>query len=156
MIELIDGAVLAQLGVPDMRLPISYALTYPDRVNLGDDIAKLDVTKLSNLTFEEPDLDTFPCLRIARDASKKGGTAPAVMNAANESAVDMFLKRQIKFSDIPYIIIDTLETSESNYISRPNLDQIIAADNWAREYVTVHTMGKVMDKRISDITERAK
>jgi 1-deoxy-D-xylulose-5-phosphate reductoisomerase len=78
------------------------------------------------------------------------------MNAATESAVDMFLKRQIKFSDIPYIIIDTLETSESNYISRPNLDQIIAADNWAREYVTVHTMGKVMDKRISDITERAK
>ena len=102
MIQLKDNAVIAQLGVPDMRIPIQYALTYPER--LPSPTPQLDLTELSSLTFYKPDYDTFSCLSVCRDALRRGGLYPTVANAANEVAVDMFLKEKIKFLDIGDIV----------------------------------------------------
>lgn len=134
MIEYKDSAVIAQLGTPDMKVPIQYALDYPNRTQ--NNFEKLDLLKYNNLTFEEPNTELFPCLGYAYEAIKIGGTMPCVLNASNEVAVDKFLNEEIKFTDIPKIIKATmseykkLDCNKINY----NLDDVLEADKWAREY----------------------
>ena len=108
MVEFCDGSVKAQLAVPDMHLPIGYALAYPDRLDLGDSPAP-DFTSIGTLTFESPDFERFPLLRLAYDAAEAGGTAPTVLNAANEVAVQAFLDGKIKFTDISRLVADTMQ-----------------------------------------------
>ena len=107
MVEYLDGSIIAQLGNPDMRTPIAYALGYPERIDSG--VTSLDLCKIASLHFEEPDLDRFPCLRLAYQALKAGGAAPTVLNAANEIAVQSFLEKRIRFTDIPEMIEATLD-----------------------------------------------
>ena len=128
-VEFADGSIVAQLGAPDMRLPIHYALNYPKRVKSCS--PKIDLTKLSALTFEEPDLARFPSLKLAFSAGETGGTMPSVLNAANEVAVDAFLTRRLSFSRIPEIVATVME--RHNTVGHPVLEEIIAADRWARE-----------------------
>jgi 1-deoxy-D-xylulose-5-phosphate reductoisomerase len=130
MIEMIDGSVIAQLGVTDMRLMIQYALTYPDR--LPADLPSLTLDKMARLEFFEPDLERFPCLRLAYDAMREGGTMPAVMSAANEVAVAAFLERRIGFMAIPAIIADTMAAHETRRSS--SLEAVLEADRWSREF----------------------
>lgn len=130
MVEFKDASIMAQLGQPDMRGPIQYALTYPDRYE--SDIKRLDFTKCQDLTFEKADYEKFPCLQYAFDAIKIGGTMPAVLNAANEVAVEAFLNRKILFTDIGEIIHDTMKNHIC--INEPTLEQILESDSWAREY----------------------
>jgi 1-deoxy-D-xylulose-5-phosphate reductoisomerase len=130
MVEFADGSVKAQLSCPDMRLPIQYALTYPDRP-ANDSLPRLDWKHFANLTFEPPDTNRFPCLRLAIEAGKKGGTYPAVLCAADEVAVGLFLAGRLDFTDIPRLIVRTLEKHTN--ISHPSLEDIMAAGNWARE-----------------------
>jgi 1-deoxy-D-xylulose-5-phosphate reductoisomerase len=132
MVEFIDGSIKAQLGCPDMRLPIQYALSYPERL-ANRQLPRLDWSRLSQLTFEPPDFDTFPCLRLAIEAGKKGGTCPAVACAADEVAVALFLARRIKFTDIALLVEQALERHQAT--AHPTLDDIMAADGWAREQV---------------------
>ena len=130
MVEFIDGSVKAQLSYPDMRLPIQYALSYPERLpNLQ--LPHLNWHTISNLTFEPPDLDTFTCLELAVEAGKKGGTYPAVLCAADEVAVDLFLSQGIKFTDIAHLVEQALEQHQN--IAHPTLEEILAADSWARQ-----------------------
>lgn len=128
MVEYVDGSVLAQLGNPDMRTPIAYALGYPDRLESG--VGSLDLLQIARLDFEAPDMQRFPCLRLAFEALAKGGTAPAVLNAANEIAVDAFLTGKRSFMDIPRIIESVLE--EAAIESVTSLQSVIAADVAAR------------------------
>ncbi|WP_017414503.1 1-deoxy-D-xylulose-5-phosphate reductoisomerase [Clostridium tunisiense] len=131
MVEYIDGSVIAQLGSTDMRLPIQYALNYPER---GQSIAeKLDFYSLSSLTFEKPDMDTFQCLSLAYDAGKAGGNMPAIFNGANEIAVELFLNNKIKYLQIEEIIRECMMNFE--HITNPTLEQIIDIDKRTREYV---------------------
>lgn len=131
MVQFIDSSVIAQLGCPDMRLPIQYALTYPDRsVN---DFERLDLAKLATLTFENPDLETFPCLKLAYETLKMGGTYSAALNSANEVLVSEFLEDKIGFYDIPYYIEKTLEAHDS--IENPTLEEILEVDKWSRDFV---------------------
>ncbi|NPV28245.1 MAG: 1-deoxy-D-xylulose-5-phosphate reductoisomerase [Firmicutes bacterium] len=125
-----DGSVLAQLSWPDMRLPIQYALFFPERRKSG--IAPLDLVKAGQLTFEPPDLDTFPCLKLALEAGKIGGTMPAVLNAANEVAVEAFLGGKISFLAIPELISEAM----NSHLPRPapELEEILAADEWGRKH----------------------
>ena len=132
MVEFIDGSIKAQLGYPDMRLPIQYALSYPERLS-NPQLPRLDWSRINNLTFEQPNLDAFPCLKLAIEAGKKGGTYPAVLCAADEVAVELFLSERIKFTDIPNLVKQTLEQHQA--IVRPTLEEILAADAWAREKV---------------------
>jgi len=132
MVEFIDGSIKAQLSYPDMRLPIQYALSYPERLP-NPQLPKLNWSLINNLTFEQPDLDTFPCLKLAIEAGRKGGTYPAVLCAADEVAVELFLARRVKFIDIANLVGQALEQHQS--IPYPTLDEIIAADAWAREKV---------------------
>lgn len=129
-VEYEDGAVIGQMGVPDMKVPISYALTYPNRI--ANNFEKLDITKVGTLTFEEPDYETFQCLSLAYSAIKTGGTMPAVLNAANEIAVATFLNGEIGFMDIPAIIKNTMGayTVKYNY----SIDELLQADEWGRQY----------------------
>lgn len=129
MVEFVDGSVLAQLGPTDMRLPIQYALSFPERIPTK--IQRLDFVKLKTLTFEKPDFERFPCLGIAVEAGKKAGTTPAVLNASNEELVSLYLKRRIRFSDIPRIMRKVLQKHKNT--AKPKLDDILAAENWARE-----------------------
>lgn len=129
MVEFPDGSVIAQLGTPDMRMPIQYALTYPER--WANDFPKLDFLSLSELTFQQPRMDEFPCLDLALQAGSQGGTMPAVMNAANEQAVAMFLNRQIGFMDIPELIEKVM--ASHTRIQNPDLDEILTSDSWARQ-----------------------
>jgi 1-deoxy-D-xylulose-5-phosphate reductoisomerase len=130
MVEFIDGSVKAQLSYPDMRLPIQYALSYPDRMaNPG--LPRLDWGHLGSLTFEQPDPDKFPCLRLAVEAGKAGGTCPGVLCAADEVAVELFLSQRIRFVDIPHLIERVLEQHQK--VARPGIGQIMAADALARE-----------------------
>ncbi|TET26971.1 MAG: 1-deoxy-D-xylulose-5-phosphate reductoisomerase [Dehalococcoidia bacterium] len=132
MVEFTDGSVKAQLSYPDMRLPIQYALTYPERLpNLQ--LPRLDWGNISQLTFEPADLDAFPCLKLAIEAGKKGGTYPAVLCAADEVAVDLFLSQRIKFTAIACLIEEILGHHQAT--AQPSLSQIIAADHWARQKV---------------------
>ena len=128
MVEFIDGSVMAQLGKADMRVPIQYALTYPDRTVAN--YPRLDFKTLSALTFYEPDVITFPALQLAVNAGRIGGTLPSVFNAANEEAVYAFLQRKIKFLDIVTVIRTVVQSHK--VISKPNLDDIYSADLWAR------------------------
>jgi 1-deoxy-D-xylulose-5-phosphate reductoisomerase len=130
-VQFVDSSVIAQLGNPDMKLPIQYALTYPDRIH--SNFERLDFSTLSSLTFEKPDLDTFPCLKLAYDSLNAGGTYTTVLNAANEVLVNEFLEDKIGFYDIPYYIEKALEKHPT--ISNPNLDEILYIDNWSREFI---------------------
>ena len=133
MVEFIDGSIKAQLSYPDMRLPIQYALSYPERLP-NPQLPRLDWSNIRELTFDQPDLDTFPCLRLAIEAGKRGGTCPAVLCAADEVAVELFLSQRIRFTDIARVVEQTL--TEHKAIAHPALEEIMAADAWAREKVT--------------------
>lgn len=125
-----DGSVLAQLGWPDMRVPIQYAFFYPERK--GNNLSPLDLVQVGQLTFESPDLERFPCLRLAKEAGKIGGTMTAVLNAANEVAVEAFLRHMISFTKIPELV-DKVMNLHSPRIGKLDLDDILEADSWARE-----------------------
>ena len=129
MVQYSDGSVLAQLGQPDMRTPIAHALAWPERIESGVD--KLDFFSTAKFEFEAPDYERFPCLRLAEESIRKGGTAPAILNAANEVAVASFLDNELKFTDIPYIVEQTLK----NLNSRPadSLTEILEDDLAARK-----------------------
>jgi 1-deoxy-D-xylulose-5-phosphate reductoisomerase len=128
LVEFVDGSVKAQLSLPDMRLPIQYALLYPERHPCP--IQRLDLTKIGALTFEPPDEVRFPCLRLAKLAVQVGGTMPAVLNAADEIAVNAFLRRKIGFMDIPAIIEAVMERHRP--IAEPDLNTVWEVDEWAR------------------------
>lgn len=131
LVEYIDGAIMAQLGVPDMRIPIQLALTYPNRAE--NPAPGLDLLTCSELTFSKPDTDAFPCLAIALDAARQGGTACPAMNAANEAAVALYLEDQIGFYDIPRLVRAGME--HVPFVKNPDLDTILAADKAARAAV---------------------
>jgi 1-deoxy-D-xylulose-5-phosphate reductoisomerase len=132
MVEFIDGSVKAQLSYPDMRLPIQYALSYPDRV-ANPDLPRLDFSRISGLTFEPPDSSRFPCLRLAIEAGKNGGTCPAVLCAADEAAVELFLSKRIQFADIAHMVEKVL--GQHQKVDNPELEDIVAADAWARSKI---------------------
>lgn len=135
MVEYIDGCVMAQLGAPDMRAPIAYAISWPERCESG--IKKLDLTQVGTLTFEQPDMDRFPALRLAFEALKAGQTFPAVLNAANEVAVAAFLDKKIGFTDIPAIVDKTMQ--EHDAYAPSSLEEYLAADKWARDKAVAMT-----------------
>ncbi len=124
MVEFADGAVIAQLGNPDMREPIQFALSFPERLTLNN--KKLDFASLQGLTFEEPDVEKFPCLSLAFEAIRKGGNVPCAMNAANEAAVAAFLKDGIRFYDIPEIISACM--AGVNFVEKPTVEDLLATN----------------------------
>jgi 1-deoxy-D-xylulose-5-phosphate reductoisomerase len=128
MVEFIDGSIIAQLSTPDMCLPIQYALTYPERVN--NTRVQTDFPKIGSLTFEEPDLERFPALNLARKAGTVGGTMPAVLNAANEVAVEAFCSGRVNFPGITRTVSQTMDAHQ--VVEHPSLEQILVADTWAR------------------------
>jgi 1-deoxy-D-xylulose-5-phosphate reductoisomerase len=132
LVEFPDGSVKAQLSYPDMRLPIQYALGYPERL-LNPELPRLDWDGLKSLTFEQPDFGKFPCLKLAIEAGKKGGTYPAVLSSADEVAVELFLSGRIKLNDIARLVAGALEQHQP--VVQPTLEEILAADTWAREKV---------------------
>ena len=132
-VEFKDRSIIAQLGVPDMRIPIQYALMYPSRVE-NESLPKLNLFEKKELTFEEPDLERFPCLAMAYDAGIKGGSVPAVMNAANEVAVKFFLENKIGFMDIPKLIMKMID--EHKFVKNPDLDEILEVDKNIKEDTT--------------------
>ena len=132
MVEFCDGSVIAQMGLPDMRTPIQFALTYPDRKPLN--VEGLDLTKLKDLSFKSPDRDKFPALDLGYEAAKTGGTMGSALNAANEVAVDAFLNNQIKFTDITKLVRTTMDSH--TVVSNPTLSDIIETDKWARQEAT--------------------
>lgn len=129
MVSYADGSVLAQLGNPDMRTPIAHALAYPERVDAG--VAPLDLARVATLQFEPADLTRFPCLRLAFDALQRGGTASAVLNAANEIAVEAFLTRRLRFTDIARVVEATLHEAPATHAA--SLDDVLDADRTARD-----------------------
>jgi 1-deoxy-D-xylulose-5-phosphate reductoisomerase len=131
MVEYVDGAVIAQLGVADMGVPILYALTYPER--LSAPAARLDLTQVGQLTFSAPDIERFPCLRLARLALEQGGAAPVILNAANEIAVAAFLDRRIRFTDIPVLIERALDKAPAGQLT--SIEQCVGIDSEARHRV---------------------
>jgi 1-deoxy-D-xylulose-5-phosphate reductoisomerase len=153
MVEFMDGSLKAQLSLPDMRLPIQYALSYPLRWP-NPALPRLDWNKINSLNFEPIDYDRFPCLKLAVDAGKSGGTYPAVLCAADEVAVELFLNHRIGFTDIAGIVQETLEQHRS--VNQPSLEEILAADNWARECATHFSRGHCQEpeRRISRTLER--
>lgn len=128
MVEFVDGSIIAQLSTPDMCLPIQYALTYPERMESAR--VQTDFAKISSLTFEEPDLERFPAVNLARTAGTVGGTLPAVLNAANEVAVEAFCNEQISFTEITETVAETMGAHAVT--THPSLEEILAADAWAR------------------------
>ncbi|MDP2911479.1 MAG: 1-deoxy-D-xylulose-5-phosphate reductoisomerase [Candidatus Omnitrophota bacterium] len=128
MVEFRDGAILAQLGPCDMRIPIQYGLTYPERLESG--IKSPSFSSIKNLSFYEPDFERFPCMGLAYEAGKKAGTYPSVLNASNEIAVREFIKGVISFTDIPRIIEKVMDLHRG--VRNPNLEDILDADKWAR------------------------
>lgn len=129
MVEFNDGSLIAQLGVTDMKLPIQYALTYPERLETG--LEPLDLEQPMSLEFHPPDLERFPCLRLAYEATENGGTVPAVLNAANEIAVNAYLEERIGFLQIPEILAETMARHERQEAT--DLETVLAADSWARD-----------------------
>lgn len=134
MVEYVDGSVLAQLGNPDMRTPIAYGLGYPDRLESG--VSSLDLLSVGRLDFSPPDQKRFPCLRLAYEALEVGGTAPAILNAANEIAVEAFLAERIDFMDIPVIIESVLSASQVEQVI--SIEQLVTVDAQARENAKLH------------------
>ncbi|MFM6760576.1 MAG: 1-deoxy-D-xylulose-5-phosphate reductoisomerase [Microcystis panniformis] len=134
LIELQDTSVLAQLGWPDMRLPLLYALSWPERIYT--DWEPLNLVKAGSLTFKEPDHQKYPCMGLDYAAGRAGGAMPAVLNAANEQAVALFLEEKISFLDIPWVIEKVCDHFTIHNSSTPSLDDILAADNWARQEVS--------------------
>lgn len=137
MVEYIDHSIIAQLGVPDMKIPIQYAITYPERYY--SDTRSLDFIQNNTLTFSQPDFETFKCLRLAYTAAREGGTMPAVLNAANEMAVQLFLEKRIGFIEIPQLIESAMK--KHNNIINPSLRDILNSDSWAREVVRAERLG---------------
>jgi 1-deoxy-D-xylulose-5-phosphate reductoisomerase len=133
MVEFVDGSLLAQLSTPDMCLPIQYALTYPDRA--ANERVQTNFAKLGQLTFEEPDVERFPAIEFARRAGEIGGTMPAVLNAANEIAVEAFVNRKITFPQITEVVRRTMDAHKA--VSHPTLEQILEADSWARRAAAI-------------------
>jgi len=129
MVQFIDGTILAQIGEHDMKIPIQYALFHPNRI--GNNFSRLELTKVGQLTFKKPNFNKFPCIKLAYQALELGGTMPAVLNGANEIAVNAFLNSQIKFTAIPQIIQDTMKEHKINH--SPDINDILDADYWARE-----------------------
>ncbi|MEG4148172.1 1-deoxy-D-xylulose-5-phosphate reductoisomerase [Microcoleus sp. Pol12B5] len=138
LIELQDTSVLAQLGWPDMRLPLLYALSWPERIHT--DWERLDLVKAGDLTFREPDHEKYPCMQLAYAAGRAGGSMPAVLNAANEQAVALFLQEKIQFLDIPKLIEKACDKHQTDNCESPGLDDILAADRWARQEVLADSM----------------
>jgi 1-deoxy-D-xylulose-5-phosphate reductoisomerase len=130
MVEFTDGSIKAQLGYPDMRLPIQYALLYPER-GVNSSLPRLDFNAIRCLNFEDIDNEKFPCLSLAVEAAKKGGTYPAVLSAVDEMAVNIFLAKRISFTDIPNLIKTVLDQHKS--VTNPGIEDILAADMWARD-----------------------
>ncbi|MFC1904484.1 1-deoxy-D-xylulose-5-phosphate reductoisomerase [Chloroflexota bacterium] len=130
MVEFMDGSIKAQLSYPDMRLPIQYALSYPERLE-NPQLPRLDWHRINNLTFEQPDFNTFRCLKLAVEAGKKGGTYPAVLCAADEIAVELFLSQRINFVNIASLVEQVLDAHQA--IAHPSLEEIMATDAWARQ-----------------------
>lgn len=129
MVQFCDGSIKAQMGAPDMRVPIQYALSYPERIPLNT--RRISFAELGQLTFASPDLEKFPCISLAYSAYKKGGNMPCALNGANETAVSAFLKDKIKFTDIPKIIEETME--KCTFVPSPELEDIYATDNQAKK-----------------------
>jgi len=129
MVEFADGSIIAQLSYPDMRLPIQYALSYPERLS-NPQLPQISWERIKSLDFEQPDLDNFPCLKLATLAGQKGGTCPAVLCAADEVAVELFLAGRIGFTEIAALVEKVLGQHQAQ--DKPNLEEILAADNWAR------------------------
>lgn len=129
MVEYRDGSIIGQLGIPDMTIPISYALTYPRHVSTG--LPPLDLEKVGDLSFKRPDIKRFKCLGLALKAAAKGGSMPAVLNGANEIAVDAFLKGMIGFLDIPELIEKTMDAHHNGPME--TIEAVMAADRWARD-----------------------
>ena len=154
LIELQDTSVLAQLGWPDMRLPLLYAMSWPERIYT--EWQQLDLVKAGDLTFREPDHKKYPCMQLAYSAGRAGGSMPAVLNAANEQAVALFLEEKIEFLDIPRLIEYACEKHKNDNCSTPSLDDIIAADSWARKIVleATETATTTANKEISIIAAR--
>ncbi|MEE9284188.1 MAG: 1-deoxy-D-xylulose-5-phosphate reductoisomerase [Dehalococcoidia bacterium] len=136
MVEFCDGSVKAQLGPPDMRLPIQYAMSYPERW-ANPTLPKFHPIDVAKLTFEPMDLDRYPCFRLAIEAGKRGGTYPAVLAAADEAAVGLFLSHQIGFGEIPKIVEGALAAHQT--VEYPSLEDVLDADAWAREYASRQT-----------------
>jgi 1-deoxy-D-xylulose-5-phosphate reductoisomerase len=132
MVEFTDGSVKAQMSQPDMRLPIQYALTYPERL-ANPTLPHLDWDNLKDLNFEPPDFESFPCLKLAIEAGRKGGTYPAALCAADETAVELFLSKRIKFTDIPRLVERALAEHKST--AHPTLEEILATDTQTRERI---------------------
>jgi len=132
MVEFVDGSVIAQLGLPDMRTPIQLALTYPDRAE--GNVKRLNLAEIRTLTFQEPDLEKFPSLKLGWRAAEAGGTMGAVLNAANEVAVDRFVKREIPFLKIFDIVKQVMD--RHSLVAHPTLDDVLQADAWARQEAT--------------------
>lgn len=135
LVEFADGSVKAQLGEPDMRLPIQCALSYPERVP-GNSAQRLNLARTGALTFGEPDLARYPCLRLALEAGTKGGTWPAVLAAADEVAVERFMGGHISFTDIAKVVDGALSAHAGT--ADPVLETVLEADRWAREYASAH------------------
>ncbi|MEO1004891.1 MAG: 1-deoxy-D-xylulose-5-phosphate reductoisomerase, partial [Cyanobacteria bacterium J06638_38] len=133
LIEVQDTSVLAQLGWPDMRLPLLYALSWPERIYT--DWQQLDLVKAGDLTFREPDHQKYPCMQLAYAAGRAAGLMPAVLNAANEQAVALFLNQKIGFLDIPRVIETVCDRFSSQNTANPSLEDILAADQWARQAI---------------------
>jgi 1-deoxy-D-xylulose-5-phosphate reductoisomerase len=138
MVEYVDGSIVAQMGITDMKIPISYALSFPERLNLS--LPSLDLSKSEALTFFVPDLQRFLCLKLAYQSIEKGETAPAVLNAANEVAVSAFLDGSIKFTEIPLLLRKVMEEHEVKSIH--TIEDILKADHWARERAKAHLEGR--------------
>jgi 1-deoxy-D-xylulose-5-phosphate reductoisomerase len=147
LIELQDTSVLAQMGWPDMRLPLLYALSWPERIHT--DWERLDLVKSGDLTFREPDHDKYPCMQLAYAAGRAGGSMPAVLNAANEQAVALFLEEKIQFLDIPKVIEKVCDKHQKDNCQSPALDDILAVDKWARQEVLAAS--EVLDSRILSV-----
>jgi 1-deoxy-D-xylulose-5-phosphate reductoisomerase len=128
LVEYVDGSIIAQLSVPDMRIPIAYALSYPKR--LAVDLPQLNLTELNHLTFDPPDYEKFPALRLAYQALEGGGTLPAVLNAANEAAVEAFLQGRIGINQIPHVVASAMEVHPTTPLR--GIDDALEADRWAR------------------------
>jgi 1-deoxy-D-xylulose-5-phosphate reductoisomerase len=130
MVEFVDGSVKAQMGLPDMKIPIQYALTYPQHFPQAWE--QLDLARIGTLTFEEPDFDKFECLQLAFDALTGGGSLPVVLNVANEIAVHRFLDGEIPFTAIPELITKAMDAHD--FLEHPNLDDILALEKWTQTY----------------------